>query len=70
MTVVLSNKTPGQLKSKCVKTGEINEFNQQTNKSQKKVKGTHVYKLINTHLLHETEENTMFYCFAEVSVHK
>ena len=56
MTVVLSNKTSGQLKSKSVKTGEINEFNQQTNKSQKKVKGTDVYKLINTHCLRQRKQ--------------
>ena len=37
MTVVLPNKTSEQLKSKTTKTSEGNEFNQQTNKSQKKV---------------------------------
>ena len=43
MTVVLPNKTSGQLKSKSTKTNEVNEFNQQTNKSQKKVRESHVY---------------------------
>ena len=37
MTVVLPSKTSEQLKSKATKTSEGNEFNQQTNKSQKKV---------------------------------
>ena len=40
MTVVLPNKTSEQLKSKRTKTSEGNEFNQQTNKSQKKVRGS------------------------------
>ncbi len=38
MTVVLPNKTSELLKSKRTKTSEGDEFNQQTNKSQKKVR--------------------------------
>ena len=38
MTVVVPNKTSEQLQSKATKTNEANEFNQQANKSQKKVR--------------------------------
>ena len=37
MTVVVPNKTSEPTKSKSKRTNEVNEFNQQTNKSQKKV---------------------------------